>query len=261
MSVKLLPSPGLSSFEFTRGTGPQPGSLREHRRSVRSKVRGTVPLERATTFARERISKKRYAHTLRVADTAERLATLHGLDTEKVRLAALLHDTARQMKKKKFLRLAQEWRLPIGDFERKSPRLLHGPVAAELVRRELGIEDEEILEAIRAHTAGEAGMGPVALAVYIADKVEPARDYPGVEMLRKLAERDLQETTAEAIRRSKVRDEQRGRRTHPAKLRTLEWLEKAQRREQRRERIWPELPLRALPRISPLHQIRLPESA
>src|SRR5215211_8815190 len=108
-------------------------------------------LETADAFARERLSEKRYGHTLRVADTAESLARVHGLDPARARLAALLHDAARETEPEEFLRLAGEWGLSVGELERESPKLLHGPVAAELARRELGVEDEEVLEAIRVH--------------------------------------------------------------------------------------------------------------
>lgn len=179
----------------------------------------------ADSFARDRISGKRYAHTIRVADTAETLARLHGLDANRTRLAALLHDAARELKPGDYLSLAEDWELPVGEPERESPKLLHGPVAAELARRELGVGDEEVLEAVRVHTVGSPGMGPLALAVYVADKIEPARDYPSVARLRELAERDLREAAAEALRRTRDHNEERGRPTHPASLRTLEWLE------------------------------------
>ena len=79
----------------------------------------------------------------------------------------------------------------MGEPERESPKLLHGPVAAELARRELGVEDTEVLDAIREHTTGRPGMGPLSLVLYVADKIEPARDYPSVENLRRLAHQDL----------------------------------------------------------------------
>ena len=119
-------------------------------------------LDAADAFARERLSDKRYAHTIRVADTAERLAAIHGLDRSRVRLAALLHDAARELPSGEYLRLAEEWDLPVGGPERESPKLLHGPVAAELARKELGVEDEEILKAVRVHTVGATGMSPLA---------------------------------------------------------------------------------------------------
>ena len=182
-------------------------------------------LEDADAFARSRLSEKRYGHTLRVARTAEELARAHGLDEDRARLAALLHDAARETGPEEFLGIAEEWGIPVGESERESPKLLHGPVAAELAERELGIKDEEVLEAIRTHTTGRPGMGPLALVLYVADKIEPARDYPSVGRLRELARKDLHGAAAEALRRAIAHNEERGRDSHPASLKTLDWLE------------------------------------
>lgn len=179
----------------------------------------------AESFVRDRLSGKRYAHTLRVADAAEKLANIHGIDRDRTRLAALLHDAARELKRGDYLRLAGDWGLPIGEHERNDPKLLHGPVAAELARRKLGLDDQEVLEAIRIHTIGKPQMGQIALAVYVADKIEPARDYPSVGRLRELATKDLKLAAAEAFKRTRSHNEERGKNTHPASLRTLEWLE------------------------------------
>ncbi len=182
-------------------------------------------LEEADAFARSRLSKARYEHTLRVADTAEDLALAYGLDADRARLAALLHDAAREMGPEEFLKLADKWNLQVGDPERQSPKLLHGPVAAELARRELGIDDGEVLEAVMAHTTGRPGMGPFALVLYVADKIEPARDYPSVGSLRRLAREDLNGAALESLRRAIAHNEARGKATHPASRKTLDWLE------------------------------------
>jgi predicted HD superfamily hydrolase involved in NAD metabolism len=187
-------------------------------------------LKNAGSYARERLSDKRYDHTLRVADTAEHLATLHGIDPQKARLAGLLHDTAREIGKEELLRVAEEEKLPIGDFERERPILLHGPVAAELSRKDLKMEDAEVREAIRVHTTGEPGMDPLALTLYVADKIEPGRDQPGVEDLRKLAFKDLRRAATVALEGSISHNQERGRSTHPKSLETLEWLENAGRK-------------------------------
>jgi predicted HD superfamily hydrolase involved in NAD metabolism len=182
-------------------------------------------IENADAFARLRLSEGRYAHTLRVADTAADLATFHGLEEDRARLSALIHDAARETGPEEFLRLAEEWGLPVGEPEWQSPKLLHGPVAAGLARRELGVEDEEILEAVRAHTTGKPGMGPLALALYVADKIEPAREYPSVERLRTLARSDLHAAATEALRRAIAHNEGRGKDVHPSSREALEWLE------------------------------------
>jgi predicted HD superfamily hydrolase involved in NAD metabolism len=181
-------------------------------------------LKSAELYARERLSDKRYDHTLRVAAAAENLAEAHGLDRKRVRLAALLHDSSREVGPEELLRLAQERGLPVGPSERESPKLLHGPVAAELAREDLGVESEEVLGAVRAHTTGTPGMDPVAIALFLADKIEPARDYPGIEDLRSLAERDLSSAARVSLERSISHNEERGNRTHPDSLEALEWL-------------------------------------
>jgi predicted HD superfamily hydrolase involved in NAD metabolism len=182
-------------------------------------------LEAAEGYARERLSNKRYAHTQRVAETAERLAEFHGLDSKKARLAGLLHDAAREVGKEELLRVAEEDDLAVGDFEHERPMLLHGRVAAELARRDLGVKDGEILDAVRAHTTGEPEMGPLALTLFVADKIEPDREGPGVEDLRELARKDLRRSAHAALEGSIYHNEKRGRPVHPKSRETLEWLE------------------------------------
>ena len=182
-------------------------------------------LKDAERYARERLSDKRYEHTLRVAETAEHLAWLHGLDAKKARLAGLLHDAAREVGKGELLRVAGDGDLLVSDLERERPILLHGPVAAKLSREDLGVEDGEVLDAVRAHTTGEPGMGPLALALYVADKIEPDRDQPGVEALRELALASLRRAARAALEGSISHNERRARPVHPKSWQTLEWLE------------------------------------
>ena len=182
-------------------------------------------LNTAEGYARTRLSEKRYAHTLRVADTAEHLAEIHGLDLKKARLAALLHDSAREVDKEELSRIAGQEGIAVGEFERERPILLHGPVAAELVRRDLGVEDGEVLEALRSHTLGEAGMSPLALALYVADKIEPNREEPHVERVRELARESLRRAAAASLEDSISHNEERGKPSHPKTLQALRWLE------------------------------------
>jgi predicted HD superfamily hydrolase involved in NAD metabolism len=181
-------------------------------------------LKDAENYARERLSAKRYAHTLRVAETAERLAKLHSLDPERARLAGLLHDTAREIGMQELLRIAEEDGLQVGYFEHERPILLHGPVAAELAIEDLGVDDGEVLDAVRVHTTGEPGMGPLALALLVADKIEPGREQPAVQDLRNLAPVSLNRAAMAALEDAISYSERRERPAHPKSRQTLKWL-------------------------------------
>lgn len=184
-------------------------------------------LRAADELARASLSEKRYTHLKGVADTAETLARKHGIPPRKARLAALLHDISRESSPDELLDTAQRRGIEPDDFTADRPMLLHGPVAAEVARRELGIEDPEILEAVRFHTTGAPEIGPVAIAVYVADKIEPGRDYPSVDSLRELAKKNLNEAAASILRAARAHNKNRDRPTHPDSRRMLAWLEGA----------------------------------
>lgn len=183
-------------------------------------------LKTADAYACAHLSEARYAHSLRVAGTARHLAKTHGLDPNEAETAGLLHDVARELKPEELLKRAGEWDIPVDDIEQERPMLLHAPVAAILARQKVGIEDPGILAAIRAHTTGEPGMSPLALVLYLADKIEPERHYSSVKELRKLAKHDLHRAVAAALSASIRHSEQRGRTVHPKSRETLKWLEK-----------------------------------
>jgi predicted HD superfamily hydrolase involved in NAD metabolism len=103
-----------------------------------------------------------------------------------------------------------------------------------MARRSLGVEDGEVLDAVREHTVGRAGMGDLSLALYLADKIEPERDYPSVEKLREMARNDLRSATAEAVGRAIAYSEMRGKPVHPASREMLNWLEEADGRPHER---------------------------
>ena len=128
--------------------------------------------------------RHRYAHILRVARTAAALAHAHGEDPRRARIAGLLHDLARLYPAERLLRECAERELPIDAFERANPIVLHARLGAELARDWFGVEDEAILSAIRKHTVASARMSPLDEIVYLADGLEPGRDFAGrAEML------------------------------------------------------------------------------
>ena len=159
-----------------RGQDPAPGFLLEQ---IRTDV--------------AQLSTSLYEHILRVEKIAADLAEIHRLDAHKVRTAALLHDLARAKRPEELLTMADGFGIEIGPLESRMPIFLHGPIAASLARERYGIEDREILEAVRLHTTGTVGMGPVARVVFLADKLDPTKDrrYLFNSRVRELAGRDL----------------------------------------------------------------------
>ncbi|WP_270263854.1 bis(5'-nucleosyl)-tetraphosphatase (symmetrical) YqeK [Enterococcus lactis] len=142
-----------------------------------------------------RMSEQRFKHVLGVEETAVALAKKYGASPEKASIAALTHDYAKE-------RPDEEFKMVIvrDGFD---PELLnynnaiwHGLVGASFVERELGITDAEILHAIRVHTTGAAKMSLLDKIIYVADYIEPGRDFPGVQDARAIAWADLDEAVA-----------------------------------------------------------------
>ncbi|GAC1581678.1 MAG: hypothetical protein NVS3B7_16850 [Candidatus Elarobacter sp.] len=133
----------------------------------------------------------RYAHVVRVARMAERLAVAHGIDPHRARVAGMLHDLARLYPSERLLHDCAERRMPIDAFETQNPIVLHARLSAELARERFGIDDTGILSAIRKHTVASAVMGPLDTVVYLADGLEPGRDFAERQALAALAFRDL----------------------------------------------------------------------
>ncbi|MGI6144524.1 MAG: HD domain-containing protein [Clostridia bacterium] len=141
-----------------------------------------------------RLSPVRYMHTQNVVETAMKMGEKLGINEEmmeKLWLAALLHDFAKDLSGQELLKIAGAHNLIIYKAEEVQPDLLHGPVGAFLCRRDLQIADEEILRAIHFHTTGHERMTLLEKLVFLADLIEPSRNYAGVDELRKICEDDL----------------------------------------------------------------------
>lgn len=148
-------------------------------------------LEQMQALLKESIPGKRYKHSINVYETALKLAEAHQLPTEKIAIAALLHDCGREVPSKESVAKAQELGLPIDAVELQQPILLHAKLGVYNAMHKYGVADQEILDGILYHTTGIDGMTKLAKVVYLADMIEPGRDFPGVEELRKLARKDL----------------------------------------------------------------------
>lgn len=142
-------------------------------------------------FLINNLSEKRYKHVLGVAKTAKELATLNGVDENKAELAAMLHDIAKEMPVDEQMRILKKNNFNITEIEKASLQVLHGFVGEFLAREKFNINDEEVLKAVAYHTTGKANMTKLEKIIYIADYIEPTRNYPGVEKLREVTYKDL----------------------------------------------------------------------
>lgn len=133
----------------------------------------------------------RYAHCVRVARMAENLARAHGANPQKARLAGMLHDLARLYSADRLLRECAERGIPIDPYAAEHPVVLHAPLSARLASDLFGVNDPEIGSAIAKHTLADARMSTLDCVVYLADGLEPGREFAERAQLADLAGRDL----------------------------------------------------------------------
>lgn len=138
------------------------------------------------------LDHERYEHTIGVCYTAQALAMRYGYDLDKARLAGLLHDCAKCIPTEKKLKLCKKHDIPLSKAEQAHPTLVHAKLGAFLAKKEYGVTDPEILEAIKNHTTGKPNMGLLDKIIYVADYIEPHRcKAPRLEVVRRTAFVDL----------------------------------------------------------------------
>jgi len=137
------------------------------------------------------LSAKRLRHCQNVSVTAIKMANRFGCNEVKAKVAGLLHDCARGLSDRKLIEMSAEYGVNINETEKFNPVLLHAPLGAIIANNEYQVKDEEILAAIAQHTVGGVEMNTLAKIVYLADFIEPGRDFPGIANLRSLAEQDI----------------------------------------------------------------------
>ena len=140
----------------------------------------------------QRLTGKRFKHSVGVSETAAVLAKQFGGDVAKSQLAGILHDCAREIPKSLLLQRAVAFGIVVDDVECYEPVLLHAPLGAKLAQIEYGIEDEDVCRAIALHTTGAPEMTLLDKIIYVADCIEPGRSFPGVDKLRHLSKTNLE---------------------------------------------------------------------
>lgn len=133
-------------------------------------------IEEARKKIKSALSKKRYQHSMRVADTAYSLALRYSYPAFTARVAGLLHDCAKDIPEEDYFSILEKNKVEITKAERKAPYLLHAKVGAIIAKKEFGIIDPDVLSSIRTHTTGEPDMSLLQKIIFVADYIEPGRD-------------------------------------------------------------------------------------
>lgn len=137
------------------------------------------------------LSEKRFRHTGGVAASAKSLALRYGGNPEQAELAGWVHDCAKEMKLEDMQQWVKKKDFAIDEYMLGSRALLHGPAGSAYAELHFGIHDPEILSAVFYHTTGNTHMSQLEKIVFLADYIEPSRDFPGVDTLRKAAKHGL----------------------------------------------------------------------
>ena len=171
------------------------------------------------------LKPRRFAHSLSVAYAAKRLALLHGLDALKAEQAGLLHDCAKCLPLDKMQRIARDHALTDDPAILENTALLHSLAGAQAALDDYGMDDPEVLEAIRYHNTGHEGMSRLAMCVCLADSIEPLRDsYPLLERIRALADVSLERALLLSLESTAEYVTSRGYYLHPRTQNTVRWL-------------------------------------
>jgi predicted HD superfamily hydrolase involved in NAD metabolism len=152
----------------------------------------------ALKLVKTQLTDHRYQHTLGVMESALILAKQYGADEQKAETAAIFHDYAKFRPKDEMREIIVAQGFP-EELLQFNAELWHAPVGAYLVEKEAGITDPEVLAAIRYHTSGRTGMSLLEKVIYLADYIEPGRQFPGVDIVREMAKENLDKALIKAL--------------------------------------------------------------
>lgn len=145
------------------------------------------------------IGIKRFNHSIRVMNISAKLAKQYNCSVKKAKIAGLLHDCGKIQGEINLLKIANDFDIILDNVMKYNKELIHSVLGARLAQKEYNVYDRDIINAIRFHTTGRENMSILEKIVYIADIIEPGRDFEGIERIRQLAYEDINESILLAI--------------------------------------------------------------
>ncbi|MDD9147615.1 bis(5'-nucleosyl)-tetraphosphatase (symmetrical) YqeK [Sporolactobacillus sp. CQH2019] len=174
-----------------------------------------MKIEEAEQAIRNILPEKRFAHSLGVSRTAGKLAEAYGADTDKAKLAGMLHDIVKYFPDDQLKKIILGRSDISDDYLNYSAKLWHAPAGAAYVQEHYGIDDREVLNAIIYHTTGRKGMTDLEKIIFLADYIEPGRDFPGVDEVRAAARHSLDEAVYQELQRTIIHLLDKRQRVYP----------------------------------------------
>lgn len=178
---------------------------------------------------KKRLSPKRFHHSLNVAKKAVELAKFYGCDDKKAYLAGLVHDCAKDIPSEVAKTKCFDYDVELDEGEIRNPGLVHAKLGEKVAKIELGINDPEVLDAIKWHTLGRPNMTTLEKIVYVADMIEEGRSFDGVEILRKTAFENLDEAVLLCTRATVNFSKEHNREVHPMAYAVINFYENTQK--------------------------------
>jgi nicotinate-nucleotide adenylyltransferase len=167
----------------------------------------------------------RLRHSLCTMSETVRLALENGVEPAKAAVTGLLHDCAKSLPRETELAFARRVAPPLDEMTLDSHELLHAPLCALIAQETYGVDDPEILHAIRYHTTGCPGMSPLDKVLFVADKIEPTRNFPSVETLRAAATENLDHAVLVCLQLTESFLRDKDKHPHPDSTAARRWLE------------------------------------
>ncbi len=199
--------------------------IHEHGYYLHGEDRKHLPFDELKEVSLSLHDPKRVPHVIGCCETAQELAARYGADVTDAARAGILHDVTKALSDDAQRLVCDRYQITLTKSERDNGKLLHAKTAAAVAEHVFG-ENERVCDAIYWHTTGKADMTLLEKIIYIADYMEPNRDFPGVEVLRELVGKDLDAALLEGFRMSLELLKSRGKVIDPNSLQAWEYLAK-----------------------------------
>ena len=169
-----------------------------------------MKIEELKNELKKYLQQERYAHSISVMEVSEKLAEHYKIDKERIMKTALMHDLAKEMSISELKEYVLKNNIYVSEIEMVTGVTLHAKVAADICKKKYEFDDE-MCNAISAHTTGKANMSLFEKIIFIADKIDYTREYEGVEELRELAFSNINEAVIRNIENTTIRNKKNGR--------------------------------------------------